>query len=93
MSARTPHHSQSRRCTRTICPARKARESAGLTLAKAAKRARVAPKYLAWVERNGACYGLASRLSRVYSCRIDLFLPTKATNDETTHDGQSTIRR
>ncbi len=57
--------------------ARLARELAGLTLEDAAKRARVTPGYLATVERQGAPYVLAQRLSKLYDCRIDLFLPVR----------------
>jgi hypothetical protein len=54
--------------------ATRAREVAGLTLMEAARRARVSVGYLRRVERHGASYCLAQRLSRLYECPIDCFL-------------------
>lgn len=54
--------------------AARAREAAGLSLEQAARRARICPAYLRHVERNGAGYALAQRLSRIYQCPIDCFL-------------------
>jgi len=56
--------------------AKLARETVGLTLEQAAKRARITPQYLMQVERKGASFSLAQRLSRLYDCRIDFFLPS-----------------
>ncbi len=66
-----------RRLDRTIFTprAQAAREAAGLTLLQVAKRAHITPGYLAAVERDGGCYSLAERLSRIYGCRMDDFLP------------------
>ena len=64
--------------------AREARLDAGLSLAEAARRARVSPAYLRRVEREGAPYVLARRLASLYTCRIDLFLPTTPTGGRTT---------
>ncbi len=52
-----------------------ARESAGLTLKAAAKRARISVAYLRRIEKSGAApYVLAVRLSHIYNCKIDVFL-------------------
>jgi transcriptional regulator with XRE-family HTH domain len=59
----------------TTSAARAARESVGLTLEAAARRARVTPDYLRRVERHGASYVLARRLAALYNCPIDAFLP------------------
>jgi transcriptional regulator with XRE-family HTH domain len=54
--------------------AAQAREAAGLTLEQAAKRARVSVRYLRHVERHGAGYALARRLSHIYNCSLATFL-------------------
>lgn len=52
-----------------------ARERAGLTLAEAARLARVCPAYLRQMERSGGTsYVLAYRLSSLYACSIMIFL-------------------
>ena len=52
-----------------------AREQAGMTIEQAAKKARVGVRYLASLEkRGGFSFVLASRLTKVYGCRIDNFL-------------------
>ena len=56
-------------------PAESARERAGLTVEQAASKARVVMPYLRRVERRGnAPHCLALRLSKLYSCPINLFL-------------------
>jgi hypothetical protein len=55
-----------------------AREKVGLTLEQAAKKARVGVAYLRYVERHGCSFVLAERLSRIYACNIDVFLPTRS---------------
>ncbi|MEN6415837.1 MAG: helix-turn-helix transcriptional regulator [Armatimonadota bacterium] len=57
-----------------VSKATKARLAAGLTLEEAAKRARVCVAYLRSVEREGASFVLATRLSRIYNCGMDEFL-------------------
>ena len=57
-------------------PARCARERAGLSLVEAAQRARIGTSYLRQVERTEVPYVLARRLSVLYSCPIDVFIPT-----------------
>lgn len=55
--------------------AAQARLAAGLTLAQAAKRARVGERYLRRIELHGrAPYALALRLARLYRCSIHVFL-------------------
>ena len=61
--------------TDCISPARTARQAAGLSLAEAAKRLRISARYLGQVERMGAPYSLALRVSRLYHCKVDVFLP------------------
>jgi transcriptional regulator with XRE-family HTH domain len=51
-----------------------ARLAAGLGLAEAARRARISVGYLRQVERSGANFSLATRLSNIYQCPIDTFL-------------------
>ena len=51
-----------------------ARIAAGLTLEEGARRARVSVAHLRRVEKHGAPYCLALRLSHFYGCRIDTFL-------------------
>ena len=53
-----------------------ARERAGLGLDQVARRLGLSASYLARVEREGCCYGLAKRLASVYGCRLEVFLPT-----------------
>ena len=55
-------------------PARAARLAAGLTLADAARRARVSPNYLRSAERQGLSEPLLRRLARAYGCRMDALL-------------------
>ncbi|HEX8236059.1 MAG TPA: helix-turn-helix domain-containing protein [Abditibacteriaceae bacterium] len=59
-----------------MTPAAKARQSAGLTIEQAAKRARIGVEYLRRLERHGgASYVLARRLARLYGgCNIMTFL-------------------
>lgn len=57
-----------------------AREAAGLSVAEAARRARVCPAYVRRAERHGACYTLAIRLSRIYGCPVDHFLNVERRN-------------
>lgn len=60
----------------TVLVARNARIAAGLTIQAAAKRARITPAYLGGCERKRDFpYILAERLSRIYQCRLDVFLP------------------
>ena len=60
---------------KTATAAQRARESAGLTLKQAAKRARVGEPYLRQVElHGGASYVFAVRLSSLYHCSIHVFL-------------------
>ena len=59
-------------------PAAEARIALGLSIEKAAKKARICPAYLRQVELNGSqSYQLARRLSSIYQCRLDLFLPSR----------------
>lgn len=51
-----------------------ARETAGLTVAEAARLARVCPAYVRRAEKHGASYTLALRLARIYGCPVDHFL-------------------
>ena len=53
-----------------------AREKRGLTPQKAARLARITVPYLHRVEREGAPFHLAQRLSALYGCPLDYFLPT-----------------
>lgn len=66
----------------------RARETAGFTVAVAAKRARIAPEFLARLEkRGGFSYPLASRLAALYGCSLGVFLninPTPKTRSEKT---------
>lgn len=56
-------------------PAGSIRTRAGLSLADAARAARISPGYLRRIERQGgAAWGLALRLARVYGCRPEHFL-------------------
>jgi len=67
-----------------VTPASQARESAGLSLDEAAKRARVCSAYLRAVERRGgASFVLAMRLARLYSCSANVFLYTGRETPET----------
>lgn len=60
---------------KTSTAAQYARESAGLTLDQAAKRARVGRSYLRAIElHGGASYVLAMRLSHLYHCSIHVFI-------------------
>jgi transcriptional regulator with XRE-family HTH domain len=75
--------------------AAEARERAGLTIQTAARRARVCTAYLRQVERGGAPYNLARRLSAIYDCPIDIFLGgprTQATSDGRSRSRPSTPR-
>ncbi len=55
--------------------AARAREAAGFTLDRAAKRARVAKEFLARLEKHGGfSYPLAVRLASLYHCPLDCFL-------------------
>lgn len=54
--------------------ATEARKAAGLTIAEAARLARVSPAYLRRVEREGASFVLAQRLARLYGVGIDAFI-------------------
>lgn len=55
--------------------AAQARQEAGLSLAEAARRARICPIYLRRIELHGnAPYVLAKRLAHLYSCSANLFL-------------------
>lgn len=59
-------------------PAILAREAAGLTVEQAAKQARICTAYLKAVERRGgASFVLATRLSRLYQCSMNVFLYSK----------------
>lgn len=58
-------------------PANIARTHAGYTLGEAAKLAQVSEGYLRRVEREGAPFLLARRLSRLYDCPIQVFLPIR----------------
>ena len=52
-----------------------ARESAGLSLEAAAKRARLCPRYIRHLELHGrAPLPTAERLARIYKCPVTLFL-------------------
>lgn len=65
-------------------PAHAARLAAGLSLADAARRARVTEAHLRACERaNSFSFMLARRLAATYACRVDVFLPQR-TQDETT---------
>ena len=65
--------------------AARAREEAGFDLKTAARRARVTPDYLRSVEKNGAPFALACRLSHLYGgVPIDLFLKRKETDGKRT---------
>lgn len=59
-----------------------AREQAGLSVAVAAKRARVKPQFLARLEKHGGfSYALSVRLAALYGCSLDVFLNiTHSTN-------------
>ncbi len=59
----------------TDSPARRARETAGLTVGEAARRARVSEDYLLRAERRGCSLVLAERLSALYGCSLSLFTP------------------
>lgn len=65
-----------------MTPAEMARESRGLSLREAARRAGICEAYLRRVERQGAPYHLARRLAHLYQCPIQVFLPTKPTRKE-----------
>lgn len=55
--------------------AERARESAGLTLERAAALARVSPRYLRAIERNSSApFVLACRLANLYQSSLDIFL-------------------
>lgn len=56
-----------------------ARKRAGLSIAEAAKKARITPEYLRRVELHGAPYSLARRLAGLYGCGIEVFLPRPKT--------------
>src|SRR5579872_7232393 len=61
-----------------ITPAVAARQTAGLNLEEAAKKAQICPAYLRAVERRGgASYVLAMRLARLYGCSANVFLYSK----------------
>lgn len=56
--------------------ARAAREAAGLTVAAAARLARITPAYLRRLERlNSFPHPLARVLAWRYGCRLEVFLP------------------
>jgi len=56
-------------------PATAARERAGFTLTRAAKRVGVTPAYLQRTEREGAPYVLAIHLAELYGCGLEAFFP------------------
>ena len=73
-------------------PAQRAREAAGLSLADAARRARVSPSYLRRIElHGGAPYVLAKRLCRIYRCSIHLFLPSSPRQSERSNASTCTV--
>jgi hypothetical protein len=61
----------------TESPAAQARVDAGLSIECAVKRLGICASYLRHVERSGAPYTLARRLSALYQVPIDVFLPLK----------------
>ncbi|HOJ22700.1 MAG TPA: helix-turn-helix transcriptional regulator [Armatimonadota bacterium] len=58
-------------------PARAAREAAGLTVEQAARAIGRTPAYLARCELHGMPLRLAERLAKLYTCRLDVFLPRR----------------
>jgi transcriptional regulator with XRE-family HTH domain len=60
--------------------AAQARIDANLTVEESAKRARICAAYLRRVEREGAPFALAVRLSHIYGCNIDVFLQFREDN-------------
>ena len=74
--------------------ATEAREAAGLTLAQAARRARVGTAYLRRIERHGAApYVLAVRLAGLYGCRMDVFLQGQPQRPQRAGAGRNPPRR
>lgn len=70
-----------------MTPAEEARYKAGFTIAEAAQRARVSPKYLRAIERNGGCaYSLAMRLARLYRANATVFLTRPLERAETLNE-------
>jgi transcriptional regulator with XRE-family HTH domain len=60
-----------------VSPATQARLAAGYSVAEAARRAEISEGYLRRIEREGAPYLVARRLSRLYQCPAEVFLPEK----------------
>jgi hypothetical protein len=54
-------------------PAYAALAAAGLSLADAARQARISPAYFRRLARHGAPYGTAIRLARVLGCSVESF--------------------
>jgi transcriptional regulator with XRE-family HTH domain len=65
--------------TRPNTLAQAAREYASLSVREAARRSRISEAYLRRIERSGSApYFLARRLSAIYNCGLDAFLPKKS---------------
>lgn len=72
--------------------ASRARETAGLSIKEAARRAHISEAYLRQIESKGAPYTLARRLAALYECRVDVFLPKK-TSTLTNHKRKEVVRQ